>query len=146
MFLRQRREVRKAGVILAASECMATILITGELPSDLTAVTRVAEELGHRTVLAVDEGECLRLAAELAPALVLLDVVVDGVDGFALCRTLKERPETGHIPVVILASKRSESEQFWARRQGADSLIAKPFLPEHLAAEIRRLVASSRPA
>lgn len=74
------------------------------------------------------------------PSLILLDVVMPQRNGFQACREIKSRAEYGHIPVVMVTSKSTESDKFWARQQGADGYVAKPFTAADLVGEVRRFI------
>lgn len=74
------------------------------------------------------------------PSLILLDVVMPQRNGFQACRELKSNQAFGHIPVVMVTSKATESDKFWARQQGADGYVAKPFTAADLVGEVRRFL------
>ena len=74
------------------------------------------------------------------PSLILLDVVMPQRNGFQACRELKSHAEFGHIPVVMVTSKSTESDKFWARQQGADGYVAKPFTAADLVGEVRKFI------
>jgi DNA-binding response OmpR family regulator len=74
------------------------------------------------------------------PNLILLDVVMPQRNGFQVCRDLKGHAEYSRIPVVVVSSKDQESDKFWAKQQGADGYVVKPFTAEQLLGAIQRLV------
>jgi twitching motility two-component system response regulator PilH len=74
--------------------------------------------------------------------LILLDVVLPRLDGFQVCRRIKNDPETAHIPVVLVSSKSQESDEYWGLKQGADAYVRKPFTPDHLASIITKHLAA----
>lgn len=61
------------------------------------------------------------------PDLVLLDIMMPGIDGFEVCRRIKENPETAGIPVVMLTAKKSIADQKRGTEVGADAYVTKPF-------------------
>ena len=61
------------------------------------------------------------------PDLVVLDIMLPGVDGYEVCRTIKEDPDTSAIPVVMLTAKKSSRDLERGRLAGADAYITKPF-------------------
>ena len=73
------------------------------------------------------------------PNLILMDVVMPGRNGFQACRELKSHADFGHIPVVLVTSKSTESDKFWAQQQGADAYVVKPFTAEQLLGAVARL-------
>jgi twitching motility two-component system response regulator PilH len=119
---------------------MATILIVDDVQTDRELLGKVVTSAGHSPVYASDGDQALSKAKGSAPALIFLDVVMPGTNGFQTCRTLKQDSATRHIPVVLVTSKGTDSDKFWAQKQGADQLIAKPFSPEAITDALRRLV------
>ncbi len=61
------------------------------------------------------------------PDVIFMDIVMDGMDGFAACRSLRDNPDTKHIPVIVVSSKQQKADRVWAQMQGAKDLIGKPY-------------------
>jgi CheY-like chemotaxis protein len=61
------------------------------------------------------------------PDLILLDIMMPGIDGFEVCRRIKENPDTRDIPVVMLTAKKSTADQARGTEVGADAYMTKPF-------------------
>ena len=74
------------------------------------------------------------------PSLILMDVVMPQRNGFQACRELKGHAEYSRIPVVLVSSKSSDSDKFWAQQQGADGYVTKPFTSEELLGTVQRFV------
>ncbi len=92
-------------------------------------------------VTCVASGEAaLQSVREAAPDLVLLDLMLPGVDGFEVCRTLKSDPGTSGIPVVILSARGEEADVVAALELGADDYVTKPFSPRVLVARVRAVL------
>jgi len=123
-----------------------TILIADDSPAELRLFVRALSPLGCRLITAEDGEEAERLARKEHPSLILLDVVMPGKNGFALCRELKQDPLFRDIPIVIASSKEEKSDQLWGRRQGADAYLVKPFSLETLLEVVEGLLAASAPA
>jgi len=68
------------------------------------------------------------------------DVVMPERNGFQACRELKGNAATRAIPVVIVSSKNTDSDKFWAQQQGADGYVIKPFTPAELLGAVQRFV------
>jgi two-component system alkaline phosphatase synthesis response regulator PhoP len=66
------------------------------------------------------------------PDVILLDIMMPGVDGFTVCKTLKENPETEDIPIIILSARTQMMDKFKAIDLGADDYVTKPFDPLEL--------------
>src|SRR4051812_42355804 len=94
------------------------------------------ERLGYGVTLAATGAEGLRLARESIPDLVLLDVVMPDIDGFAVCRWLKMNAATRHIPVIMLTVRTALADRVEGLHLGADDYLAKPFQDEELEARI----------
>lgn len=83
--------------------------------------------------------EALTKARETQPALILLDVMMPGLNGWDVARELKADPNTADVPVVLLSARTQEEDRRRGQELGADAYITKPFDPSELAETIRRL-------
>lgn len=83
--------------------------------------------------------EALTKAREIHPALILLDVMMPGLNGWDVARELKADPDTADVPVVLLSARTQEEDRRRGQELGADAYITKPFDPSELAETIRRL-------
>ncbi len=119
---------------------MATILIVDDTQTDRELLGKVVVRAGHVAVYANDGDQAVSKAKESRPALIFLDVVMPGTNGFQTCRKLKQDNDTKAIPVILVTSKDTESDRFWGQKQGADQHIAKPFSQESILDAVRRFV------
>lgn len=117
---------------------MNTILIVDDVQTDRELLGKVVTSSGNNPVYAADGNEAIAKAREVKPSLIFMDVVMQGIDGFKACRQIKQDPELSKIPVVLVTSKGSESDKFWAKKQGADDHVAKPWTPDGMLSIIRR--------
>jgi DNA-binding response OmpR family regulator len=113
------------------------ILIVDDEPFNVDYLEQELEELGYATVSARDGREALDKVAADAPDLVLLDVMMPVLDGFAVCRTLKENEETRLIPVVIMTALDGLEDRVKGIEAGADDFLTKPVNPRELIARIQ---------
>lgn len=74
------------------------------------------------------------------PDLVLLDIMLPEMDGFEVCRRIKEDPETRHIPVIMLTAKKSREDMSRGEKVGADWYITKPFKSAMVIETIQRFL------
>jgi twitching motility two-component system response regulator PilH len=111
---------------------VALVLIVDDSPTDVHVMQKALEKHGFRTAAASDGGEGLRLARELHPDLILMDIVMPGVNGFQATRELANDPSTRTIPVIMVTSKAQESDRVWGMRQGAVDYLVKPVVTEQL--------------
>src|SRR5206468_1010418 len=98
----------------------ARILVVDDVEANVRLLeARLSAE--YYEVLTARDGEAaLRLAATERPDIILLDVMMPGLDGFAVCRKLKEDPETRHIPVVLVTALDGRSDRLAGLESGAD--------------------------
>ncbi len=84
--------------------------------------------------------EGIKLAREHMPDLIISDIMMPGVDGYQLCRAVKEDQELGHIPVIFLTAKASDEMKLEGLEVGADDYLAKPFSARELLARSNNLI------
>ncbi|HEY8382392.1 MAG TPA: response regulator [Microvirga sp.] len=97
---------------------------------------------GYRVVTAGDGDEALAAIARDKPALVVLDAMMPGPDGFEVLRRMKNEMGLAATPVVMLTARKQESDIVGALQLGASDYLVKPFIPEELAMRIARLIPS----
>ena len=96
---------------------------------------------GHKEVVVVHSGDAALQAAFDAPFdLIVLDVNLPTVSGFEVCRTLRSRPETARVPVIMLTARAAEVDRVTGLDLGADDYITKPFSLKELAARVRAVL------
>lgn len=109
---------------------------------DSQTYMQIAESIcldnGYKTVTVTEGDKALSVATEKKPDLVLLDVILPNKNGFQVCRQLKTNEETKDIKIVIVSSKDQVSDKFWAKKQGADDYITKPYDEKDLLAAIEK--------
>ena len=121
---------------------MANIFIIDDSPTDIRVFTTLLERAGHEVVAVSTAEEGIeRVRAEL-PALVIMDVIMPGMNGFQATRTLTRDPTTQHIPIVMITTKSMETDRVWGLRQGARAFITKPVNEKELLACINELLSS----
>ncbi|MDQ0316784.1 phosphate regulon transcriptional regulator PhoB [Amorphus orientalis] len=103
-----------------------------------------AEGYAVDTCMRGDEAE-IRLREGL-PDLLVLDWMLPGLSGIELCRRLRARPQTEHLPVIMLTARGEETERIRGLATGADDYVVKPFSVPELMARIRAILRRSKPA
>jgi two-component system, chemotaxis family, response regulator PixH len=111
---------------------MGTILVVEDTPSEMELMSHYLRESGYSVISAVTAKEALTKAVDMRPDVIITDVVMPGMSGFELCRSLKKNPVTERVPIVICTSKNQEIDRLWGMKQGADAYITKPFTREQL--------------
>ena len=86
-----------------------------------------------------DGRQVLSLAVELQPDVVVLDISLPGVDGYALAAALRAHPLTARIPIVVLSAHAYPEDEKRAREAGATAFLRKPCLPAELAETLKRV-------
>ncbi len=119
----------------------AKILIVDDQIHALQGVSRIMRGAGYETLEASNGTDCLRLAKENKPDLILLDVVLPDIDGMDVCKRIKSDPETANISVVLLSSIHTESDsQAKGLEYGADGYIARPIPNRELVARVKSIL------
>ena len=109
------------------------ILVADDDEHIVELVSMYLRRAGYRVEAAYDGDEALQKARDLAPALLVLDVMMPGPDGLQVCRSLRRR---GNIPIVLLTARSSDIDKVAGLRFGADDYVTKPFNPDELMARV----------
>jgi len=115
------------------------ILICDDMETDRANLRKILIELGHIVQDVTNGEDALAAARRIQPKVIFLDVVMPKMDGFATCRALKEKAETKNIPVVIVSSKGTPSDKFWAEKQGAAAHVTKPATSTEIKAALQKI-------
>ncbi|MGF1936805.1 MAG: response regulator transcription factor [Nostoc sp. ChiQUE02] len=120
---------------------IATILVIEDCLSELKSISRYLTDRGYNVIKATSAKEALEIILEEKPDAIVTDVVMPGMSGFELCRFIKTNPTNQKVPIVICSSKNQAIHHLWAKKQGADAYITKPYTPEQLLSVIQSLEA-----
>ena len=101
---------------------------------------------GYEILRTADGDEALVLAEERVPDLVILDWMIEGVSGIEVCRRLRRRSATAHVPIIMLTARGEESDRIRGLETGADDYVTKPFSPRELLARVGAVLRRVRPA
>lgn len=112
-----------------------TVLIVDDEKSIVDILKFNLEKAEYQTICAYDGREGLRLAREKNPDLILLDVMLPYMDGFAVCKAL--RAEGDNVPIIMLTAREEETDKVLGLELGADDYITKPFSLRELLARVK---------
>ncbi|HUG54483.1 MAG TPA: response regulator, partial [Vicinamibacteria bacterium] len=115
------------------------ILLVEDSPTQAERIRFLLEEHGWRVETAGNGREGLEKAVANLPDIIISDVVMPEMDGFALCQAVKSRESTKKIPFVLMTGQRTPMDIVRGLEVGADNFIAKPFEDEYLLARVRRI-------
>lgn len=118
----------------------ARILVADDDTLTRRFVAALLRQQGHEVREAADGEEALRLAFELTPRLVLLDLVMPMKDGYEVLETLKSDANTRRIPVLILSVRSREEDIVKGFKLGAEDYVVKPFNTQELMQRIRKIL------
>jgi CheY-like chemotaxis protein len=115
-----------------------SILIVEDEPTNQAILQTVVEDfIGARAILAADGREGLAAVEREAPDLIILDLMMPVLDGFAVAQRLKGDPTTAGIPIIALTAMARQQDEEAALRAGCDAFVAKPFDLDAVEAAIR---------
>lgn len=113
------------------------VLIVDDDTKTVELVTLYLKRDGYRVLTAYDGIEALRLARESRPDLIVLDLMLPGLDGLQVCRTLRAESD---VLIIMLTARTTEDDRLTGLALGADDYVTKPFSPRELAARVRAVL------
>jgi len=116
---------------------METILVVDDEPTIRDVVTQYLRREGFATLEAGDGNAARKLLEREWPSLVVLDLMLPGTDGLALCRWIRDRSQ---LPVIMLTARGEEADRIVGLELGADDYVTKPFSPRELVARVRAVL------
>ena len=131
---RQRRRVHRGRKILIIDDS-ATIV---------AALGKILRSAGCIVLEAFDAEQGIDLARREKPDLIFLDIVLPGMNGFAALRQMRRDVGTQRIPIIMISGNEQATEQFYAKRIGADDFMKKPFSRHEIFSRTDALVATGR--
>jgi len=112
------------------------VLLVDDDPSNLAVLRETLKSQPYRLLMAKSGEQAQAIAIKAKPALVLLDIMMPGIDGFETCRRLKEQPETADAAVIFLSALDDAKDKVRGLELGAVDFISKPFDPDEVIARV----------
>lgn len=116
------------------------ILVVDDDPYILMSLEYLMQKNGYKVIVARNGTEARELVQEERPDLVILDIMMPDIDGYEICRFIKQSPELNHILVVFLSAKTRDADQKRGMEAGAALYVFKPFATRALIKEINQLL------
>lgn len=120
---------------------MTLIAVVEDEPSIAEVVSLYLKRAGYQVEVFADGRTAQQALSQHPPDLVVLDVMLPGVDGFALTRYLRDRSD---VPLILLTARREESDRIAGLELGADDYVVKPFSPQELVSRVRAVLRRAR--
>jgi two-component system alkaline phosphatase synthesis response regulator PhoP len=117
-----------------------TILIVEDEKDIVKMLDYNLKKEGFRTLIAHDGEDAIDAVNTKCPDLILLDLMLPGIDGLEVCKTLKGESKTALTPIIMLTAKSQESDKVIGLELGADDYVTKPFSPRELIARIKAVL------
>ena len=117
-----------------------TILVVDDDPRIRLLEKQILEHEGYLVVEAASGEDAVKQIVEKSPSLVLLDVIMPNLDGFATCRQIRE---FSAVPVIVVTGRGNDEDKLKGFETGADDYVTKPFSPKELAARVKAVLRRS---
>ncbi len=116
---------------------LGTVLVVDDQEIALVMLSETLRSFGYAVITASNGQMALDRAIQNQPHAVLLDVIMPDLDGFAVCRRLKQHPETGSIPVLMVTALSDSASRMRGIEAGADDFLSKPIDPDEIRLRVR---------
>ncbi|WP_152207336.1 EAL domain-containing response regulator [Marinobacter changyiensis] len=123
-----------------ATAATATILIVDDEPKNCRLLDALLRPEGYQTVMAASGEDALNIVAEQSPDLILLDIIMPGMDGYEVARTIKANELTSHIPIIMLTAQIDRQARLDGLSAGAEEFLTKPVDRAELWLRVRNLL------
>jgi twitching motility two-component system response regulator PilH len=126
--------------VYMSSNSKYTILVVDDSAVERLHLTQILKNQGYNVIEASNGDDAFVLAKAQTPALVLMDVVMPGTNGFQATRQFSRDESLAGVPVIMSTSKDAETDRVWAARQGAKGYLIKPIKSESLVALLNKFL------
>jgi DNA-binding response OmpR family regulator len=125
-------------------ERLGRVLVVEDEPDVAELIRFNLHKEGYEVTVLGNGGDAIRHAREGQPDVVLLDIMVPQLNGWEVCRRLKQDPDTRRIPVIMVTGRVDEGDKVLGFELGADDYVTKPFSPRELIARVRAVTRRGR--
>jgi len=115
------------------------VLVVDDSATDRKKLEQIVSDAGYTVITASSGKEALERAERDQPDAVLLDIIMNDMNGFQVCRAISAGESTRDIPVVLVSSKREKIDQAWGQEQGARGYVTKPYSTDQILDQLRAL-------
>ncbi|HLI87710.1 MAG TPA: response regulator [Ktedonobacteraceae bacterium] len=116
------------------------ILIIDDSTTSCFYMAQALQKAGYNVITASDGREGMMKLLQEHPQCLILDVILPGISGFALCRQLRTQDALRSLPIIMVSSKNTAIDQSWGLRQGANRYLSKPFTEETLVQAVEEVL------
>jgi two-component system, chemotaxis family, response regulator PixH len=116
---------------------MTTILIVDDMQCELDLMSQYLTQLGYTIITATNGEEALEKIKQTKPDAIVTDWMMPKMGGVEISRQLKKNPDTAQIPIVVCTAKNRDVDRVWAKKQGINTYLTKPYTQEELAVAIQ---------
>lgn len=121
---------------------MSTVLIVDDSQTLREMLIELLQNSGLKVITATNGLEAKEQIQTNVPDLVITDLIMPEMNGYELCRWIKNEPTTQGVPVLMCSTKSEEFDRYWGMKQGADAYITKPFHPVEMMKTVKQLLRS----
>lgn len=119
---------------------MSTVLVVDDSQTVRQMLSELLQKGGLTVVEAVNGLEAKAKIQAKLPDLVITDLIMPEMNGYELCRWMKNDPSAQNIPILVCSTKDQEFDRYWGMKQGADAYITKPFQPGEMLQTVKQLL------
>ncbi|MBD2325479.1 response regulator [Alkalinema sp. FACHB-956] len=122
---------------------MGTVLVVDDSATAREMLVAELRRCGFQVGMAVDGADAKDKIQANPPMLVITDLIMPNVNGYELCRWIKNNPGTEKVPVIMCSTKSEDFDRYWGMKQGADAYITKPYQPKDMINAVKYLLEES---
>lgn len=119
---------------------MVTILVVDDSNSLRQRFSDILTAQKMKIILAHNGKNAVEILEKQVPDLVITDLIMPEMNGYELCRWVKNNTATQKVPVLMCSTKSEEFDRYWGMKQGADGYLTKPFQPGELVETVQNLL------